>query len=177
MAVLPMPCSCSLNIHLHTNIKNNNTVCLAGSLATESTSRTAAEPRTSPFHGISLRTRPRTLVVDQEDGRLMKTIKIEDEGYLEKEAANVIMRLKTAVERLRDVEIQKFLSRVSHNDSSVMAAEEMSGHIVSEFLEKPIEYLTSDAGCNLEQKLKDVDVLVSILENSCLRQAVAANQR
>lgn len=115
--------------------------------------------------------------MDQEDGRLMKTIKIEDEGYLEKEAANVIMRLKTAVERLREVEIQKFLSRVSHNDSSVMAAEEMSGQIVSEFLEKPIEYLTSDAGCNLEQKLKDIDVLVSILENSCLRQAVAANQR
>lgn len=166
-----MPCSWSFNFTLHTNNKNIM-VCPASSFAAASASLTAANPRTSSFHKASLRTRPRTLVVDREDGHRMKLIKIEDEGYLEKEAANVITRLKMVVERLREVEVQKFLGKVSHNDStsSIIAAQEMSKEIVSKFLEKPIQYLNSDAGCNLEQKLKDVDVLVSVLDNSCRLQ-------
>lgn len=84
----------------------------------------------------------------------------------------VVQRLKTAAERIRKLEMEKFMGRVKGELAveEILLAEKMSEEIVAEFLEKPIGYLRSKS-CheNLEEKVKNVDLLVNILETSCLR--------
>lgn len=103
-----------------------------------------------------------------------KIISIEDERVEEK-MASVIMRLRTVVERVRETEMEKYISKVGGTappfDNKGIMAEEMSMEIVNKFLRKPIQYLRRRSSCchgrTLEEKLKDVNLLIEILENSC----------
>ena len=92
----------------------------------------------------------------------------EDDGLV-KEIEIVMQRLKTVVEKIREMEIEKLKSKTKgqtmSSEESILL-ENMSREIVSHFLEKPIEYLMSNCGI-LEDKLKDVNLLVGALEESC----------
>ncbi|KAJ4727520.1 Tetrapyrrole biosynthesis [Melia azedarach] len=178
MVVLPIPCSCSLPSLFKLPTNKTRLVCSWASTSF-ATANLTANPQTSSTNNtafstdLSLRTSwPRTLAGDQvlikEDEHQLNIKGSEEEG-LEKEVAKAITRLNMVVERIREMGIQNytFTNRVKEDVScNRMLAEEMSRDIVSKFLERPIQYLMSEDG-NLEEKLKDVSFLVSILEKSC----------
>uniref|UniRef100_A0A7N2N606 Tetrapyrrole biosynthesis glutamyl-tRNA reductase dimerisation domain-containing protein n=1 Tax=Quercus lobata TaxID=97700 RepID=A0A7N2N606_QUELO len=93
----------------------------------------------------------------------------ESHEGLDKKVGHVIQRLETVVECVIELEIQKFNRKIKGDvtcEQSILV-EIMSRDIVSKFLEKPIKYLRSNGG-NLDEKLKEMNFLAGVLEESCL---------
>lgn len=93
----------------------------------------------------------------------------ESHEGLDKKVGHVIQRLETVVESVIELEIQKFNRKIKGDvtcEQSILV-ENMSRDIVSKFLEKPIKYLRSNGG-NLDEKLKEMNFLAGVLEESCL---------
>lgn len=98
-----------------------------------------------------------------------QTLIKEADQELEKEIDSTIQKLKIVVERVREMEINKFMDRVKGKISQedyILLVDRMSKEFVTEFLERPIRYVTSCDG-NLEEKIKDMNLLVDMLEESC----------
>ncbi|XP_022758183.1 uncharacterized protein LOC111305176 [Durio zibethinus] len=99
----------------------------------------------------------------------MKT-KQKDHESLETEIESIICRLKAAVERVRELETQKLMGRfkgTTMSDEDRLLVENTSREIVDTFLKRPVQYLKSVNG-DFEEKLKDLNLLIRMLENSCL---------
>ncbi|OMP04991.1 hypothetical protein COLO4_09135 [Corchorus olitorius] len=97
--------------------------------------------------------------------------KQKDDEALGKEVEGIICRLRVVVEKIREMEIEKVMGRFK--GTNTMSAEDRllventSREIVDKFLVRPIQYLQSVNG-DFEQKLKDLNLLIRMLEKSCL---------
>ncbi|KAJ0113385.1 hypothetical protein Patl1_03436 [Pistacia atlantica] len=198
MAVSRLPHSLNL---LHTNTNNHNLPVSRVSLSSPATANTSYTiypakhfqrifTKNKPFHNHTVSTDfpslwktiifPNELVADDrvlieeyadEKNGASEQVKTEEEEVI----ASLVNRLMAVVEKMREREMQKFLSKVNKElsyEDSVILAEETSKEIVNKFLEKPIAYLRNNNGRTIEQKLKDFSFLIGVLENSC-----PANQR
>lgn len=94
--------------------------------------------------------------------------KQHDKVSLEKEAEIVIFKLRAVVEDLRDMEVEKINGTLkgTMSDEERLLVENMSREITDKFLKRPVEYLKSSHG-DFETKLKDLNFLIRMLENSC----------
>ncbi|OMO77770.1 hypothetical protein CCACVL1_14837 [Corchorus capsularis] len=97
--------------------------------------------------------------------------KHKDDEALGKEVEGIICRLRVVVERIREMEIEKLMGRFkgtnTMSDEDRLLVENTSKEIVDKFLVRPIQYLQSVNG-DFEQKLKDLNLLIRMLEKSCL---------
>ncbi|KAM1042012.1 hypothetical protein ACFX2I_031078 [Malus domestica] len=90
-------------------------------------------------------------------------------GGQDKEIAAVIQRLEAFAERAIELETQKFENKTKGlelSDEESRIVQDLSREIVSKFLEKPIQFLRSSDE-DLEEKLKELQFLATILEESC----------
>ncbi|KAF5731512.1 hypothetical protein HS088_TW18G00190 [Tripterygium wilfordii] len=159
MAALSMP-YCSIK---------RRTVCEGNSVITKTIlSRTVSSTAIRSLRPASRISMPIAIKnVDVLHRDVYGAFKIKDEG-LEKEMQGTIQRLEEVVERIKELEMQKFMGRVRGTEfekDGVVLAETMSQEIACKFLESPIKYLRSCNG-NQDEKLKDINVLVGILEKS-----------
>ncbi|XVF21815.1 hypothetical protein REPUB_Repub12eG0122300 [Reevesia pubescens] len=96
--------------------------------------------------------------------------KQKDHEALEKEVESIICRLKAAVEKVRELEIQKLMGRfkgTTMTDEDRLLVENTSREIVNKFLQRPVQYLKSVNG-DFKEKLKDLNLLIRMLEKSCI---------
>ncbi|KAH1108128.1 hypothetical protein J1N35_011896 [Gossypium stocksii] len=93
--------------------------------------------------------------------------KQHDEVSLEREAEIVIFKLRAVVEKLRDMEVEKINGRLkgTMSDEERLLVENTSREIADKFLKRPVEYLKASHG-DFETKLKDLNLLIRMLENS-----------
>ncbi|XWS46788.1 hypothetical protein CRYUN_Cryun14cG0098200 [Craigia yunnanensis] len=98
----------------------------------------------------------------------LKTKQKDDEA-LEKDVESIISRLKAVVERVRELEIKKLMGRFKGTMSNEdrLLVENTSREIVNKFLQRPVQYLKSVNG-DFQEKLKDLNLLILLLEKSCL---------
>ncbi|KAM1057906.1 hypothetical protein ACFX13_031846 [Malus domestica] len=77
-------------------------------------------------------------------------------------------RLEAFTERAIDLEtqIENKTKGLELTDEESRIVQDLSREIVSKFLEKPIQFLRSSDG-DLEEKLKELQFLATILEESC----------
>lgn len=85
-----------------------------------------------------------------------------------KEVGILMERLERVAEGMREKELEKLMGRVRGqiSDEERVLVERMSREIVGEFMEKPIRYLKSRRDVEMEEKLKDLNFLAGILEES-----------
>lgn len=84
-----------------------------------------------------------------------------------KEVGILMERLERVAEGMREMELEKLMGRVRGqiSDEERVLVERMSREIVSEFMEKPIQYLQR-RDVEMAEKLKDLNFLAGILEES-----------
>lgn len=184
MAVSRLPHSLNL---LHTNTKHHHNLPLSSTSYTTFPAKHFQRilTKSKPFHNDTVFTDfpsiwktkfplPNELVADvrvliEEYAEEKKKVKTEEEEEQEV-IASVVNRLMAVVERMKEREIQKFVSKarkeLSYEDR-VILAEEISKEIVKKLLDRPIAYLKDNHEYDLEQKLKDFSFLIGVLENSC----------
>ncbi|OVA05524.1 Tetrapyrrole biosynthesis [Macleaya cordata] len=94
--------------------------------------------------------------------------KHEEEDLME-EIRELMQRLEIVMERFRVLEMEKLMSKLNGgiSDEEREKAEMLSREIVNKFLEKPMQYLSCEE-VNLEDKVKDLKLVVGIFESSCL---------
>ncbi|KAL4312020.1 hypothetical protein GQ457_01G053360 [Hibiscus cannabinus] len=115
---------------------------------------------------------------NQNDGgsghsrELLKT-KQNDET-LEREVESVICRLRGAVEKFMEVEIQKINGRLKGTcEEDKLLVEKMNREIAENILKRPLEYLraspsgTGNGDFESRLKLNDLNLLIRMLETSC----------
>nr|DAD33571.1 TPA_asm: hypothetical protein HUJ06_012422 [Nelumbo nucifera] len=92
-----------------------------------------------------------------------------DEVLAVEEFEVLMQRLERVVEEVRIREMEKLMAKMGGELTSEekQTVETMSREIVSEFLEKPTQYLRCKDR-KMECKLKDLRALVRMLEESCL---------
>ncbi|KAM7258206.1 hypothetical protein ACFE04_013947 [Oxalis oulophora] len=110
-------------------------------------------------------TNPMKLVPDIQVSNELEADQIEE----------ILRRLDAVMEKLVEVEMEKYKRKARKGDDKdlTMEEEEMCREVVRKFLEKPIDYLTSNVGngtcLRSKQKIKDLWCLVNLLENSYTR--------
>ncbi|KAF7153336.1 hypothetical protein RHSIM_Rhsim01G0275900 [Rhododendron simsii] len=84
-----------------------------------------------------------------------------------KEVGILMERLERVAEGMREMELEKLMGRVRGqiSDEERVLVERMSREIVSEFMEKPIQYLKR-RDVEMAEKLNDLNFLAGILEES-----------
>lgn len=84
-----------------------------------------------------------------------------------KEVGILMERLERVAEGMREMELEKLMGRVRGqiSDEERVLMERMSREIVSEFMEKPIQYLQR-RDVEMAEKLNDLNFLAGILEES-----------
>ncbi|PQQ16839.1 hypothetical protein Pyn_08834 [Prunus yedoensis var. nudiflora] len=142
MIVLPLPCAAGPREDLHHSL-----VCKASSISTRRRNNLCRVSVTSTYQ-------PKSLFQI-----LINNNPLQHDN-----------RLEAIGEKVIELEKKKFMnktkgSELSHEESILV--EDLSRDIVNKFLGKPIEYLRSGDG-DLREKLKELEFLVDILEESCL---------
>ncbi|KAI8574561.1 hypothetical protein RHMOL_Rhmol01G0364200 [Rhododendron molle] len=86
-----------------------------------------------------------------------------------KEVGILMERLERVAEGMREMELEKLMGRVRGqiSEEERVLVERMCREIVSEFMEKPIQYLRR-RDVEMAEKLKDLNFLAGILEESYL---------
>lgn len=96
-----------------------------------------------------------------------------------KEVGILMGRLERVAEGMREMELEKLKGRVRGGElceEERVLMEIMSKEIVSKFMEKPIEYLKNNRNVKMEVKLKDLNFLVEILEESyCTKPKISSH--
>ncbi|KAK8498928.1 hypothetical protein V6N12_044658 [Hibiscus sabdariffa] len=180
MALLPIPCSIKLqpksnpfpNPRLLSNIHQSHNI---PTLKTSHQSKTL-----DPFINVNdsflqlSSSRRGQLSANQNDGgsgysrstELLKT-KQNDETF-EREVETVICRLRAAVEKFMDVEIQKINGRLKGTcEKDKLLVETMNRDIADKILKRPVEYLRASGHGDFESRLNDLNLLIRMLEKSC----------
>ncbi|ONH93656.1 hypothetical protein PRUPE_8G244500 [Prunus persica] len=174
MIVLPLPCAAGPREDLHHSL-----VCKASSISTGRRNNLCRVSLTSTYQPKSLF----QVLINKNPFQNDNVLIVSNPGLesnkkeyctrtLEMEAASsIIQRLEAFGERVIELEKKKLMnktkgSELSHEESILV--EDLSREIVNKFLAKPIEYLRSGDG-DLQEKLKELEFLVDILEESCLR--------
>ncbi|KAK8630723.1 hypothetical protein V6N13_079503 [Hibiscus sabdariffa] len=174
MALLPIPCSIKLqpksNPRLLSNIhQSHNIPIISSALKTSYQSIT-----NDSFLQLSSSSRRGQLSANQNDAgsgysrELLKT-KQNDET-LEREVETVICRLRAAVEKFMEVEIQKINGRLKGTcEEDKLLVEKMNREIADKILKRPLEYLRASGSGNgdFESRLNDLNLLIRMLETSC----------
>lgn len=176
MVILPNPCSINLPP------KNNpfSMPGLASIIQTKSLDRfiinnnnnSVLQEWSTSRRGQFFTYQTSTTTRDVNEGKSGYSGKKDDHEALEKEIERGIGRLKAVVERVREMEIQKLMGRFkgTMSDEDILLVENMSRETVDKFLTRPVQYLKSFNGDNIQiqEKLKDLNLLIRMLEKSCL---------
>ncbi|TYI68367.1 hypothetical protein E1A91_D08G084800v1 [Gossypium mustelinum] len=129
------------------------------------------QPQNIPIISSTLKTSTKSLhrfISSTEITTLELKTKQHDEVSLEREAEIVIFKLRAVVEKLGDMEVEKINGRFkgTMSDEERLLVENTSREIADKFLKRPVEYLKASHG-DFETKLKDLNLLIRMLENSC----------
>lgn len=119
-----------------------------------------------------------TLSIGPTIGSLVDQVLLKDQRVIGDERAfrgsesgtevGILMeRLERVAEGMREMELEKLMGRVRGqiSDEERVLVERMSREIVSEFMEKPIQYLKR-RDVEMAEKLNDLNFLAGILEES-----------
>ena len=170
MAVVPTRCSIKLK-SLNTSLIDTRAGKLSHVMASATVTRTDKGYQAKNSFKLSSINCPYKPIFQELPPMSRKSETQSDQQELDKEADRMVERLKRAVDKVVEIEIQKFMGRVKAETLSCedsLWVDEMRREIGRQYLERPIRYLKSGCNANFEQKIKDVSFLVNTLEELSL---------